>query len=108
MAIEIPFQDIASYTQQVTLDNVPYILEFSWNDRGNYWYIDISKTDQTSIITGIKLVLNYDILRQHVMPDLPTGQLYIIDTTGDFTKIKRDDFENGRLQIVYVSKDEIL
>jgi hypothetical protein len=104
--IAIPLFDLASFTEEVILDDVPYRLTFQWNSRGEFWSMSISDSNNILLLSGIKLVINFELISEWHAIDLPAGELYIVDPTGSDAPIAFEDFGNGRLEIVYVSEAE--
>lgn len=103
----IPVKKFSSFTQEVTLDDVPYRLKLSWNTRGEYWSL-IFRTREEEDILAIKLVLNYELISDYPDYGLPKGQLYVVDTTESNEPIGRNDFTNDRnLLLVYVPEEEV-
>jgi hypothetical protein len=98
----IPFIDSPCFTENVILEGIQYNFYFYWNTTAGFWSLDVSNSDLQAIITGLKLVLNYDLFSQCPGRGLPPGKLYIFDVTGSVSDIAQNDFITGRLQIVYV------
>lgn len=63
------------YSMTVPLDGVDYLLEFSWNQREDAWYFDISLTDGTMLVRGTKIVCQADLLGRFADSRLPPGML---------------------------------
>ena len=106
MSLVIPFKDFASFEQEVQLDNVPYRILIDYNVMFEYWTISFKDRNLNEIVSGIKLVLSYDLLEQYPGRGLPPGQLFVIDTTGDIDKIDRDNVIE-KLALVYIPEDEV-
>jgi len=70
------------YTQRTTLDGREYILRFIFNEREQRWYLDIFSSDETPLALGLKLVVNWNLLRRETDERLPPGELYAIDFSG--------------------------
>ena len=108
MAEIIPFTTYPSYSKDITLDNVKYRFLFQWNTRAEFWSLSILSTDNTPIVSGIKLVINYDLFQRYRHLALPTGYLFVLDSSENEAKIAYDDFTNERgLQLIYFSEDEL-
>ncbi len=104
--IIIPFSDLASFNEEITLDNIPYNIRFDYNIRFEHWSFSISTRDLIPIVSGIKLVINYSLLDQYSGRDLPLGQLFVIDTTDEIEKVSRTNIIEP-LSIVYIPEDEV-
>ena len=106
MSVVIPFKDFASFEQEVQLDGVPYRILIDYNVRFEYWTISFKDRNLNEIVSGIKLVLSYDLLDQYPGRGLPPGELFVIDTTGDIDKIDRYNIIE-KLALVYIPEDEV-
>jgi len=103
--VTIPTKNIASFKQTVKLDNENYVLIFNHNTRTDSWTVSFERTDGTSIVAGLGVVLNYDMITPFRAYDLPPGQLWAVDTTGEIDKIGRDQLE--LVDIVYIPEAEV-
>lgn len=107
MILVLPMFSDPSFTQRITLDNVPYRLQFHWNYRGQHWTLSIQDAQGNPVLSGIKLVLQFNLLEQFRAYNIPNGSLTVYDSTGSTDRIGRFDFVSGReLVLVYVSNDE--
>jgi hypothetical protein len=60
------------------------------------------------IVSGIKLVQNFSLLKPYTGLGLPKGVLMVIDGSGGNLPIGRYDFENNRdLELIYVEESEL-
>lgn len=98
----IPFFNDPCFSEDVTLDGVPYHLRFHWNTRGDFWALDIYDRDLNPIVGGIKLMNNYELFLNHPDRNLPPGKLLVVDNRGIGFKIGFDDFTNGNCDLIYV------
>lgn len=74
--LEISFQTSSShYTQQTELDGKTYTLEFEYIERENFWMLHIADQDQIPIVYGIKLIVDWPLLRRDV--DVLGGELVL-------------------------------
>lgn len=104
---EITFIESPMFTEEIILDGTPYRFSFKWNTRGEFWSLIIKSADNT-IYGTFKIVLNYEIISDFPDRNLPPGQIYAIDTTGNNNVIGRNDFTADRqIKIVYVEKNEL-
>jgi hypothetical protein len=82
LEIVIPEQS-AFFTQRVELDGVDYLLEFSYNQRTDCFYLTIKDERGEHILGPRKIVSNYPMLRWHRYDArLPPGELWAIATNG--------------------------
>lgn len=104
--VVIPFSNYANFTESVVLDNVKYTFDFVWNTRGEFWSMSISDANGVVLISGIRVVLFYDLLQQYkYIRELPQGTLIAIDKSAttclDEPRLK--DFVQDRfLELCYV------
>jgi len=104
--ITIPLFDFPAFKIEIELDNIPYILSFQWNTMGEFWSLTFYDNNNILLLSGIKLVLNYELISDYHDLNLPSGELYIIDPTGNDSPIVYDDFLNSRLELIYVEESE--
>jgi len=106
--IVIPFKDFPSFKEELTLDNIPYVLKFDWVSRGAFWLLSVYDREQNAILEGKKLVLNYEMFSQFTDRRLPPGRLYVVDSTyTNFEPLAQFDFLNERAYITYVDEAEV-
>jgi hypothetical protein len=99
----VPFFDAPSFQEEITLENVVFSFTFSWNSYGSFWTLSIFDRDLNPIVLGVRLVLNYELLKMHPRVTMPKGELYVVDIKEGLTDISYEDLtSNGRCQVVYV------
>lgn len=101
MIYTIPFVDLPSFTEEITFGDTPYILTFNWNNRGEFWTLDIADREQNDLLTGMKLTNQNEIFRLFSTENLPRGSLYIVDNRNKFDNIEYDSFINGNCSLVF-------
>ena len=102
----IPVSDSPAFRERVLLDEKPYLLDFEWNVRESYWTLGIYDEEGIPILTGTKIVLGYELLRDYVSPALPPGGIVAIDLTSKLSKIGRNDLNSNKIRLVYIERDE--
>ena len=105
--IQIPFQQYPAFTQEIDFDGVPFVLDFYYNATGDFWSMNVLSTIYEVIMADIVLQMGADLFAQYHYADIPRGELYVVDPNGDDSPVSRDDFVNGRLQIIYISEGEL-
>lgn len=105
--IIIPFEDLPSFTEEITLSGVTYILDFNWNSRGNFWSLSVYDRDQIPIVTGIRLIAYYELIKQYVDKGLPSGEMYVIDPSENMLEVEQNDFQS-RSFLVYFEDGELV
>jgi hypothetical protein len=110
MILQIPMSDFADFTEEVTLDERPYVLRFRWNTRGAFWVMAIYDRNNVLLVDGIKLVIGYPLNAQFVYTLMPPGRFYCIDsnTTTQYLEPGRDDFLQDRALVLgYMEQNEL-
>ncbi len=107
--LQLTFIEDPWYSFSITLDNKTYTFSFTWNVRGEFWVLDIDDVNNTRIISGIKVVLNYDLLEDYKHLAIPQGMLMALDTSINEDRIAFDDFTTSPrgVQLVYIGVDEL-
>jgi len=84
MAIrEIAFIDSPAFSQVVELEGRVYQFAFRFNGRFGSWFMDIRSGSGDPIAIGIRIVLNYPLLRGINYDDrLPPGEFFALCPTG--------------------------
>lgn len=101
----IDFAAFTAFTQEVVLDNIPYRLSFNWNTRGGFWSMSIADRDEVKLLSGIKLVMNYGLIRRYPGRGQPPGEFIVADPSLQIEKAERNDFQD-KISLVYISEDE--
>lgn len=104
--VTIPFFEFPAFTQEIVLDNTPFRFSFNWNTRGEFWTLIIANRDQVPLISGIKIVIDYELISKYPGRSLPPGELYAIDPSGELEKIGRNDFQD-KAKLIYVTESEL-
>lgn len=90
----------ADQTLDVTLDGNPYTLRILWNTRFEYFSLSISEKDGDTILTNIKMVNNYPLLKR--FKRLPMdGDLYFIHRGGATYRPTFDDIGTNTYGLYY-------
>jgi hypothetical protein len=103
---QLPFSAQPAFTQEVTLDAVPFRLATAWNGRANAYSLSFRDRDGNSLVEGIRLVPDYELILQFPGRGLPPGQLYLTDPKGLDDVINRADVPNV-IEPVYVTEAEV-
>jgi hypothetical protein len=107
MILEIPTTpSVPAYTQRTTLDGREYAFEFRWNDRDGAWYMHIADSDGQHIRSGIRIVLNWPLLRRVTDPRTPPGSIVAIDTSKQDLAPGLDDL-GARVKLLYLDAAEL-
>lgn len=99
----IPITEASDQSFNITLDGRLYGVRLTWNILG-HWTVSISDINKNAILSGIKVVLEVDLFKDHPDIGLPPGSLYAVDFSEREDDIGRYDFVNDRgVQLLYVS-----
>jgi hypothetical protein len=103
--IYITVPDLNDSLSLITLDNQTYLIGFTYNMLKDYWTFGLYDVAQNPLLTGVKIVPNYNILTPYKDPLLPPGEFAALSSLAN---IGRQDFNNGVAQFIYLEKDEIV
>ena len=107
MAKSIPVTSTLPLYQQVTtLDGQDYVLTFSYNARDFSWYLDIADQDAVMIVAGIRIIVDFDMLRRCVDARRPPGILIANDLSGAGLDPGPSDF-GTRVELLYFEAAEV-
>lgn len=82
-ALKMPIRtDIPAYDFSLTLEGVIYFFSFEWNERGQYWSMDILDQDQNHLVAGVRMTVNVDLLGRFKNTSLPPGTFLLLDSSG--------------------------
>lgn len=81
--VKIPVRtDLPAYDFSLTLEGSIFYFSFEWNERGQFWVMDILDQDQSYIVAGVRMVSDVDLLSRFKDTRLPKGTFLITDTSG--------------------------
>jgi hypothetical protein len=89
---------------RVTLDGNEYQIYFKYNEREDAWYLDLSDANGTVIRSGMKLVVNFPLLRTCMSSARPPGELIALDTMVDPANPGLEDLDK-RVTLVYAEQE---
>lgn len=104
--IQISMADANDFVQTVTIDDTVYKLHFAYNDVLKSWSMDIRDSQNIDLVRSIRIIPNFPLLSQYKRHLGITGEM-IATVTTDIQNIGRDDFINGKANLVYVTKSEV-
>jgi hypothetical protein len=89
------------YALRVAFPNAVYVLRFQWNMRSG-WFFSLADAAGEPIISGRRLVNDFDLLRQCTDARRPPGELFLFDVTGNKERPTRTSLgEQHRMIYVY-------
>jgi len=96
-------QDFPAYEERVVIDGTPYRLRFRWNSREESWAFDILTTAGVVLRAGIKVQVDWALLKRSHRGDLPDGDILSIDTSGAGSPPGVDEL-GDRVILVYTTE----
>jgi len=99
----------ARYVIDIELANTLFKLKFNWNARESSWYMDIQDSEENDILIGLKLTINYRLLKQYrALENLPDGDFYLWDLKQNVNEGVLD-FDNfgHRYPLLFFTNEEI-
>lgn len=102
----IPMLADVAYIFNLELDNETYILRVIWNDMFEFYTLAIENLEREVLVSGIKLVLNTEMIFKYVDPALPPGAIVAVDTNSDNQRLGFNSFRETA-KLVYVPQDEV-
>lgn len=99
----IPLKSLPAYMFEIDIDERVYRIEIRWNSRGEFWTFNLLTRSGEPLIQGVKMVLNFELIRRYGDDRLPKGALIPIDTTGRLDRIGRHDLGEN-VQLVYIPR----
>lgn len=91
-----------NYKYTLSLDNNMYVINFTWNERGQFWCISLYTDDLIeTIIESVKVVLDTDLLQYTYGSFAPRGALVALSDVA--TEITFDNF-GVDVQLQYITQ----
>lgn len=106
MIVEIPTRSLPAYNFEITLEGVIYRLYFRWNSRFEFWVMDFQDRQGESILAGLKLVLDYELIRMFASDRLPKGALIAVDSSRRLTRIGENDLGDP-VKLLYIPRADL-
>lgn len=107
--LSIPvFSEQASFTQTIPIDGITYKLQIYWNVRDEHWFFSLYLPDDTLVLTGIKMPVNFTLLNSFSGENVPPGDFLLYDDSGNNEPCGRDELGDRCLLLYITGDDEIL
>lgn len=97
----IPFKEPGSWKMQISLSGETFNMSFYWNALNEYWVMDIADADNNALVTGIKVVTNYNLTGQFIVQGMPSGSIVCQNILNQWQKIGRFDMGQTNELIYY-------
>jgi len=85
-------KSLGTFRTVVSLDGVDYQLQFLYNSREDSWYMDITDIEDNPIRSGVKIVINWPLLKTLMGKPRPAGELVCVNATQGALDPTLDDF----------------
>lgn len=100
---EIPLvKSTARFKIRTVLDGIELVLKIDWNDRAQRFQLSIFDANESPLVEGLCLNVDTEILRKYTIDGLPTGKLFLYDTSGTHSECGLDDL-GERCKLTYQS-----
>lgn len=99
--IDIP--KLYDFVQQIVIDGVIYHIRLTLNEKFDYWNFSLYDADRDPIIEMIRLVPDFELLKDITDYRLPTG---VFGCSSNGQEITSQSLFNGDATLVYFSRDE--
>jgi hypothetical protein len=106
MPITIPIKDDTNHELTIALDGSTYRLRFLYNQLTDNWSIDINDEDNNPILSNLRLVPNFPLIKNYVQEGQPKGD-FICNGKFDIQKITRNSFKDKDFELLYITEAEI-
>lgn len=101
----ISLPDMNDSFSRVVIQGREYLIRLTYNSTGDYWTFGVYLSEDTPIITAIKIVPNFPLNRYFNTIDMPDG---IFGAITQLERIGRNAFRNGEAQFVFIPSDELI
>lgn len=102
---------LPQFEENVILDGTAYKFDFNYNSREKLWYFSVRTSDGIPIAEGIKIVLNFPLLRKIANDIRPPGEIFAIENDSFGENIGQPpgltDIGN-RVDLVYLDRSELI
>jgi len=88
---DFPTPTRSNETQQVSLSGRLYTLRWLWNERDARWFMDLALSDGTPIVSGVRVVVGWDLLASVTHESRPPGAIIFFDHTTSDETLRGDD-----------------
>lgn len=106
-AVPTPRDGYPDETFRVALGGSQYVIRWQWNEREGTWAFTIADAEGVAILSGVRVVLNVDLLEWTSDPRKPDGALLVVDPSGGTTEPTLSDL-GQRVQVVFATSDELV
>lgn len=95
--------NLRHYRYRVVLDQQPFFFEYHYNQRTDAWFLNVDDSENNTLLRGIRLVIDSDLLRIYRHKAVPRGKLVVLDQDGNDEEAREEDL----FQRVFVAYEEV-
>jgi hypothetical protein len=104
---KIDFLDLSYYRQEISFDNINYLIDIRWNVRANAWFLSMYDVNEVPIFEGVKIVTGLNLLyRFYHIANCPSGLLYVFGNESAIQKIDYDSLAKNKFSMIYLTQEE--
>ena len=85
-------QEVPWYEFSVTLEQVTYTFEISYNSRAARWRMSILDSAANPVLMGVPLMVNRDLTGPYHYLSIPPGGFCVLDASGTSTEATLSSF----------------
>ena len=102
--------DLPYYSFRVKLEGRDFTFSVQYSTRGDRYYLSIADSDNTPLVSGLKLVSNWPLLEYYQSdPRVPQGELFAMSTNSDITPAGFGELGLGqRVELTYFETADAL
>ena len=71
--------DSTNFEFRIPLDGETFTVAFRYNQRADYWMLDIRDSLNTPIISGLAILGGTELIERFVDPELPLGSIFFLN-----------------------------
>lgn len=106
--IRIPTStESAWFSQTVQLAGTLLRMELHWNARAGFWVMNLATVDREPIVSGVRIVPDWDLVGRLADPRLPKGRLVAADQSGRGEPPGRDEL-GSRVILYFIPEEELI
>ena len=99
--------ELPNHSLVVSLDDTDYRMTLWWNTRDARWFLSVALADGTALVSGVAVVVDYQLLQRFASVDLPPGMLLAVDTTGNGVEISQQSDLGDRVRLTYIPQADL-
>ncbi len=93
--------DVPAYTFQLSLEGRLYNWVIRFNERMSRWIMDISDENNTPLVLGTPIQVDFNLIKRFKQSALPPGDFFAVDESGEGKQPDRQDLGND-IKLFYI------